>query len=51
MEKIDANSVILPPRSPGSGCFALVSPSIRELASSPTIGHDLCVVHMQILIG
>ncbi len=26
-------------------------PSIAELASSPTIGHDLRVVYMQILIG
>ncbi len=26
-------------------------PSIGELASSPTIGHNLHVVYMQILIG
>ncbi len=28
-----------------------IVPSIGELASSSTIGHDLHVVHMQIVIG
>ncbi len=31
-------------------CWGMV-PSIGELASSPTIGHDLCVVYMQIWLA